>query len=74
MSKLIDEAVQALYELPEDAQQAAARVILDYQATYDDDVQLSDEQVTEIERRMADPSREFISLSELDKRIRSLDV
>jgi hypothetical protein len=74
MSKLIDEAVRVLHELPEEAQEAAARAILDYQASYDDDVQLSDEQVAEVERRIADPNRKFISLSELDKRIRRLAI
>jgi hypothetical protein len=74
MINLIDEAVRALHELPEAAQKAAARAILDYQASYDDDVQLSDEQVAEIERQIADPNRKFVSLTELDKRIRRLGV
>jgi hypothetical protein len=74
MSNLIDDAVRALRNLPEDVRDAAARAIIDYQAGYDDDVQLSDEQVEEVERRIADPNRKFISLSELDKRIRRLGV
>ncbi len=62
-----------LRELPDDRQEAAARAIIDYGAD-DGDVQLSDEQVAEIERRMANPKRKFISLAELDKRIRRLGV
>ena len=62
MSKLIDDAVRVLRDLPEDVQQAAARAIIDYGAGYDDDFQLSDAQVAEVERRMADPNRTFLSL------------
>jgi len=72
MSNLIDEAVRALRELPEDAQEAAARAIINYEAGYDDGVQLSDDQVAEVERRIANPHRKLISLAELDKRIRRL--
>jgi hypothetical protein len=73
MTKLLDEAVKVLRELPEDRQEAAARAIINYGAD-DDEVQLSDEDVAEIERRMADPNRKFFSLGELDKRIRRLGV
>ena len=57
MSKLIDEAVEVLRGLPENLQAAAARAILDYGAQCDDDLQLSDEQAIEVDRRMADPNR-----------------
>jgi hypothetical protein len=59
--------------LPEGRQEAAARAILNYGAD-DDEVQLSDEDVAEIDRRIANPNRKFISLAELDKRIRRLGV
>jgi hypothetical protein len=71
MTKLLEEAVKVLRELPDDRQDAAARAIINYGAD-DDEVQLSDEQVEEIERRMAEPDRKFISLTELDERIRHL--
>jgi hypothetical protein len=35
MSKLLKEAIQVLRELPEDRQEAAARVMLDYMAEED---------------------------------------
>ena len=73
MTKLLDEALKVLQELPEDRQEAAARAIINFGAG-DDEVQLSDEQVTELERRIASPNRKFISLAELDKRIRHLGV
>lgn len=73
MTKLLEEAVKVLRELPDGRQAAAARAIINYGAD-DDEIQLSDEQVAEIERRIADPNRKFISLAELDKRIRHLGV
>ena len=73
MTKLLEEAVKVLRELPEDRQEAAARAIINY-GVDDDEVQLSDDDVAEIERRIANPNRKFISLAELDKRIRRLGV
>ncbi len=72
MTNLLEEAVKVLRGLPEDRQDAAARAIINYGT--DDEVQLSDEQAEEIERRIANPNRKFISLTELDKRIRRLGV
>lgn len=74
MSNLIEDAVRALRNLPDDVRDAAARAIINYDVDYDDDLQLSDAQVEEVERRVANPNRKFISLSELDNRIRRLDV
>ena len=73
MTKLLEEAVKVLRELPDERQEAAARAIINYGAD-DDEIQLSDEQVAEIERRIANPNRKFISLADLDKRIRHLGV
>jgi hypothetical protein len=70
MSKIVDDAVRVLRQLPEDVQAAAARAIIDYGAGYDDDAALSDEQVTEVERRVADPNRNFMSLSDTRHRLR----
>ena len=74
MSNLIEDAVQALRNLPDDVRDAAARAILSYETDYNDELQLSDDQVDEVEQRAADPNREFISLRELDDRIHRLDV
>ena len=70
MTNLVEEAVKVLRGLPDDRQEAAARAIIDFGT--DDDAQLSDEQVADIEKRMANPDRKLISLAELDKRIRRL--
>jgi hypothetical protein len=74
MAKLLDDAVQVLRDLPENVQAAAARAILDYASSYDDDLQLSDEQAAEVERRIADPNRSFLSLNETKDRLRHFDV
>jgi hypothetical protein len=74
MAKLVDEAVQVLRDLPENVQTAAARAILDYASSYDDDVQLSDEQAAEVERRIDDPNRTFLSLHETKVRLRHFGV
>jgi hypothetical protein len=46
----------------------AARVLLDMEEGGDSSVSLSDEQVAEIERRMADPNPQFLTLEEVRRR------
>jgi hypothetical protein len=70
MTKLVEDAVKVLRELPDDMQAAAARAIMEYGASQDDDMWLSDDQVAEVERRMADPNRQFLSLSQVRDRLR----
>ncbi len=74
MSNLIEDAVEVLRHLPENVQEAAARAIINYGASQDDDLQLSDAQVIEIERRMADPDRVFLSIDEVRQRLRPFGV
>lgn len=74
MSKLVDEAVDMLRTLPEEQQATVARAILDYGAVYDDDLQLTDEQVIEVERRIANPNRKFMTLDEVRNRLRRFGV
>ena len=74
MSKLVEDAVRVLREMPDDMQAAAARAIIEYGAGSDDDVTLSDEQVAEVERRVADPNRNFLSLSDTRHRLRHFGV
>jgi hypothetical protein len=74
MSKLVEDAVRVLREMPDDMQAAAARAIIEYGAGSDDDVTLSDDQVAEVERRVADPNRNFLSLSDTRHRLRHFGV
>ncbi len=63
-----DEAVLILKSLPAQQQEAAINVILDI-ASQPNDVQLTDEQAAEMERRLNDPSVELISLDEFRARV-----
>ena len=74
MSNLIEDAVKVLRELPANVQEVAARAILDYGAGQDDELMLSDAQAAEIERRITDPDREFISVAEARDRLRPFGV
>ena len=63
-----------LRDLPENIQEAGARAIIEYGAGYDDDLALSDDQVAVVERRMAEPNRNFLSLSDTRDRLRHFGV
>ena len=67
----IDEAWQALQTLPARDQERAAEFILDFVAQ-SGDIQISDEQLAELERRMSDPNPEFLTMDEVRARLRKL--
>jgi hypothetical protein len=60
MTKLLDAVFADLHRLPDDRQDALARMLRDYLEVEERDVQLSPEQVAEVEKRLAGP-REFVS-------------
>jgi hypothetical protein len=62
MANLIDDAIEALRQTPEDVQAPAVRAILDYNAGQDDNPRLTDEQVVEIEHCITKPDCTFRSL------------
>ena len=68
MSKLLKEAFDALTRLPEDDQERAARAIIDF-AAHDGDYRLSDDQVEEVERRMASKDRTYLSAPQVRSRL-----
>lgn len=70
MTKLIDEAVSVLRNLPDNVAAAAARAIIEYGAEQDDHAMLSDAQAEEVERRLRTPDRAYISLDEVQSRLR----
>ena len=53
MIKQLDEAISRLRQLPEERQQAAAVLLLDF-LEHDEDIELTAEQIAEIERRLAE--------------------
>ena len=69
MTQKVKEAIEALRELPAREQETFADAIIGY-ASRDTRLQLSDEQVAEVKRRMAKKNRKFISLSEARTRLR----
>lgn len=68
MTKLLRDALKQVEQLPDDEQDAAAGALLDYLA-HRRDLRLTDEQLAEIRRRRADPSRNLVSHEEARARI-----
>jgi hypothetical protein len=54
MNKRLSEAISRLNELPEDRQQAAAVLLLDFLDNEETEVALTPEQLAELERRLDD--------------------
>jgi hypothetical protein len=53
---------------PPERQEDAARVLAEMEEQHTSDVSLSDEQVAEVERRLADPDPKFLTLEEVRAR------
>lgn len=68
MSELFDQTIAKVKELPAEEQDRAAFALIDYLDSRHD-FQLSDEQLAEISRRIADPNRTFVSYEEARRRL-----
>jgi hypothetical protein len=71
MTELLEIALRQIEQLPDSEQDAAAGAPLDY-VKHRRDVQLTDAQVEEVRRRIADPHRKLLSLEEVRARIARL--
>ena len=71
MTKLLEQALRQLEQLPDGDQDAAAGALLDY-LKHMRDVQLTDAQVAEVRRRRANPDRVLVPHGEARERIRRL--
>ena len=71
MTKLLEQALRQLEQLPEGEQNAAASALLDY-VKHMHDVRLTDAQVAEVRRRRADPNRKLLTHAEARERIGQL--
>jgi predicted transcriptional regulator len=71
MTKLLEQALRQIEQLPERDQDAAAGALLDY-LKHMHDVRLTDAQVAEARRRRSDPNRILVSHAEARERIRRL--
>ncbi|MDE2376714.1 hypothetical protein [Bradyrhizobium sp.] len=72
MTKLLEEAIRQVERLPEGEQNAAAGALLDY-VKHMHEIRLTDEQVAEVRRRIADPNRKLLSLAEVRTRLARLE-
>ena len=73
MTKLLQDAIERLKELPDNRQDQLARALIDV-AEGESRYHLTDEQVEEVQRRRANPNRKFVSLAEARKRLRHFGV
>ncbi len=68
MTKLLDQAVARLRELPDEEQDAMAETLFAHLAGRDESYRLTEEQAKEVRRRLADPNPGFMSLEEVRAR------
>jgi hypothetical protein len=71
MTKLLEEALRQVEQLPADDQDAAAGALLDY-VKHMREIRLTDAQVEEVRRRIANPNRKMLSREEAWARIDKL--
>ena len=71
MSQLLDQAVERLRELPETDQDLAAVELMSFVNQFDRrQIQLSDEDVAELDRRLAAKNPKTLTMAELDARLK----
>lgn len=68
MTKLLEEALQQVEQLSPDEQDAAAGALLDY-VKHMRELRLTDEQVEEARRRIANPNRRLLTVEEFNERL-----
>ena len=71
MTKMLRDAISQVEKLPDGEQDAAAGALLDYLA-HRQSLRVSDEDLAEIRRRLADPDRKLVSHDEARARIKRL--
>ena len=71
MTKLLDQALERLRELPQTDQDLAAAELMNFVNHIDaPQIQLSDEQLAEVERRLAKKNPKTLTLAELDAHLK----
>uniref|UniRef100_Q07RB6 Uncharacterized protein n=1 Tax=Rhodopseudomonas palustris (strain BisA53) TaxID=316055 RepID=Q07RB6_RHOP5 len=71
MTKLLEQALRQIEQLPDADQDAAAGALLDY-VKHMRDMRLTEAQVAEVRRRRANPERKLVSLEDARERIARL--
>jgi hypothetical protein len=60
MTRLLEQALRQVEQLPDNEQDAAGAALMDY-LTHRDELRLSDAQLAEVRRRRSDPNRKLVS-------------
>jgi len=68
VSKVLKEILERVETWPEDRQEDAARVLIEMEEQDAIGYSLTDEQVAEVERRLANPNRKFLTIDEVRER------
>ena len=68
-TKALKEAIERVQRWPQERQDDAARMLLEMEAQDTSGYRLTDEQVAEVERRLADPDPKFLTLAEVRARL-----
>ena len=68
-TKALKEAIDRVQRWPEERQDDAAKMLLEMEAQDASGYRLTDEQVAEVERRLADPNPRFLTLAEVRARL-----
>lgn len=68
-TKALKEAIDRVQNWPEERQDEAAKMLLEMEAQDTSGYRLTDEQVAEVERRLADPNPRFLTLAEVRARL-----
>jgi hypothetical protein len=64
----VKEILDRVLSWPPERQERAARVLAEMEAQDESRLSLSDEQVAEVKRRLADPNPKFVTLEEVRER------
>jgi hypothetical protein len=71
MSQLLDQAVERLRELPQTNQDLAAVELMKFVDQFDrPQIQLSDDDLAELDRRLAEKNPKTLTMAELDARLK----
>jgi len=75
MIQLLDQALERLRELPQTKQDMAAAELMHFVNRFDTpEIQLSDEQLEEVERRMAKKNPKTLTMKELDAHLKKRGI
>ncbi len=75
MMQLLDQALERLRELPQTEQDLAAAELMNFVNHIDaPQIQLSDEQLAEVERRLAKRNPKTLTMAELDAHLKRREI